>query len=86
MVDVHDKKTRSYNASIIRSKNTTAEIIETSPNVKNISSQKMAESVGGREVRKSTYHFPKKMQHFTEDVDCIIYHIQRKIFLKQAGE
>ena len=27
MVDVHDKKTRSYNASIIRSKNTTAEMI-----------------------------------------------------------
>ena len=62
---------------------THAKIIETSPNVKNVASQKMAESAGGKEIRRYVYKFPPKMQHYTEDVHGIIYHIHKKDWLEQ---
>ena len=62
---------------------TRAKIIETSPNVKNVASQKMAESAGGKEIRRYIYNFPPKMQPYTEDVHGIIYHIHKKDWLEQ---
>jgi RimJ/RimL family protein N-acetyltransferase/ribosomal protein S18 acetylase RimI-like enzyme len=61
---------------------TRAKIIETSPNVKNGASQKVAESAGGKKIRREVYHFPEGMQHYTEDVHGIIYHIHKKDWLE----
>jgi len=62
---------------------TNCKIIEASPNINNAASQKMQEVVGGKEIRRGTYHFPPKMQHFTEDVHLIIYHIHKKDWLEK---
>lgn len=62
---------------------TETRIVETSPNVNNIASQKMAESAGGKEIRKFRYSFPDKMKHYTEDVHGIIYHIHKKDWLEK---
>jgi len=62
--------------------NTRAQIIETSPNEKNVASQKIAESAGAKETRRGIYHFPPKMQHFTEDVHCVIYQICKEEWLE----
>ncbi len=62
---------------------TRAHIVETSPNVKNVASRKMAEFAGGKEIKRFVYHFPPEMQHFTEDVHGIIYHIHKENWLEQ---
>jgi len=65
---------------------TKTKIIEASPNVKNEASQRMQEACGGKKVKDGIYHFPPEMQHYTEDVHCIIYHIQKKDWLKKHLE
>ena len=62
---------------------TRAQIIETSPNVNNVASQKMGKTAGGREIRRFVYHFPTEMQHYTKDLHGIIYHICKKDWLEQ---
>ncbi|MCF7794188.1 MAG: GNAT family N-acetyltransferase [Candidatus Cloacimonetes bacterium] len=62
---------------------TQTKIIETSPNVKNIASQKIVEAVGGKEIKRFVYHFPPEMQHFTEDVHGKIYHAHKKDWLEK---
>jgi len=62
---------------------TRAQIIETSPNVNNVASQKMVKTAGGREIRRFVYHFPTEMQHYTEDVHGIIYHICKRDWLEK---
>ena len=61
---------------------TICKIVEASPNKKNITSLKMQEAFCGVKVRESVYHFPESMQHYTEDVYCIIYHIHKRDWLQ----
>ncbi len=62
-------------------KNTSSRIVEGSPNVENVASQKMQEACGGVKVRESVYHFPESMRNYTEDVHSIIYHIHKNKWL-----
>ena len=62
---------------------TICKIVEASPNKKNLASQKMQETCGGVKDREGVYHFPESMQHFTEDVHCIIYNIRKKDWLEK---
>ena len=62
--------------------NTTAKTIESSPNEENIASQKMQIACGGKEISREVYHFPPEMQRFTEDVNCVIYHIRKEDWLE----
>lgn len=62
---------------------TRTKIVETSPNVQNIASQKIAEAVGGKEIKNFVYHFPSKMRHFTKDVYGVIYHVRKDNWLEK---
>jgi len=62
---------------------TRALILETSPNVNNLASQKLVQSAGARKIRKFVYQFPQHMQHYTEDVHGLIYHIHKKDWLEK---
>ena len=61
---------------------TSCKIIEATPNVNNVASQKMQIACGGKEIRRGVHHFPPKMKNVTEDVYCIIYHIYKKDWLE----
>ncbi|MDO9577237.1 MAG: GNAT family N-acetyltransferase [Candidatus Cloacimonadales bacterium] len=61
---------------------TGTKVIEASPNIENIASQKMQIACGGKEISREVYHFPPEMQHFTKDVHSIIYHIYKKDWLE----
>lgn len=60
---------------------TAAEVVKADPNIKNIASQRMQEACGGKQVGESTYHFPAQMQHYTEDVHSLLYHIYKADWL-----
>jgi RimJ/RimL family protein N-acetyltransferase/GNAT superfamily N-acetyltransferase len=60
---------------------TKAKIIKASPNIKNEASQRLQEACGGVKINEGVYHFPPEMQHYTEDVHCIIYHIKKENWL-----
>ena len=49
-----------------------------SPNVGNVASIKMQESVGGVRVGEQVYEFPESMRDYTTPVHCYIYHVYRK--------
>ena len=49
-----------------------------SPNVGNIASIKMQESVGGVRVGEAVYEFPESMRDYTVPVHHYIYHVYRK--------
>ena len=49
-----------------------------SPDVGNIASIKMQESVGGVRVREAVYEFPESMRDYTTPVHHYIYHVYRE--------
>lgn len=61
---------------------TICKIVEASPNIKNIASQKMQEACGGEKVREGVYLFPESMRDYTEDVHSVIYHIHKRDWLQ----
>jgi len=67
-------------------RHTGTKIVKASPNKNNKASQRMQEACGGFKVEESVYRFPPKMQHYTEDVHCIIYHIHKKNWLQKNLE
>ncbi len=56
---------------------TDCDVVQSSPNVKNIASIKMMEKVGGMRVGEDVYEFPEAMQAFTTPVHCYIYQVSR---------
>lgn len=61
---------------------TECEGIEASPNINNIASIKMQESVGGVRVKQGVHEFPEEMKSYTTDVHYYIYIVYRKIWNK----
>jgi RimJ/RimL family protein N-acetyltransferase len=57
---------------------TSCTAVGASPNVDNIASIKMQESVGGVRVGEAVYEFPESMQDYTTPVHHYIYHVYRK--------
>jgi RimJ/RimL family protein N-acetyltransferase len=64
-------------------KNTDAEGVKATPNVKNIASIKMQESVGGKRIKKMHYEFPKSMSSYTTPVDSYLYIVYRKDWISK---
>jgi RimJ/RimL family protein N-acetyltransferase len=62
---------------------TDCNIIQATPNKKNIASQRMQEDVGGIKVDEAIYRFPKEMRDYTEDVECFVYHVYRETWEKR---
>ena len=56
---------------------TNCDIVQTTPNVRNIASIKMQESLGGVCVGEDTYHFPEEMHDYTTPVHHYIYQVYR---------
>lgn len=52
--------------------------VQATPNVGNIASIKMQESVGGVRVGEKVYEFPKSMRHYTTPVHHYIYRVYRE--------
>lgn len=61
---------------------TDCEVIQATPNVGNIASQKMQEAVGGIRVGESVYEFPESMREFTTPVHHYIYQVTREAWLR----
>lgn len=59
-------------------KHTVCLVVEGTPNVANIASIKMQESVGARRVGEHTYEFPESMKDFTHPVHHYVYHVLRE--------
>ena len=51
--------------------------VEATPNVNNLASIKLQESVGGIRVGEEIYEFPESMADFTRPVHCYIYRVTR---------
>ncbi|MGE3063793.1 MAG: GNAT family N-acetyltransferase [bacterium] len=64
-------------------KNTDAEGVKATPNVKNIASIKMQERVGGKRIKKIHYEFPKSMSSYTTPVDSYLYIVYRKDWISK---
>ncbi|KQC06387.1 MAG: hypothetical protein APR54_01745 [Candidatus Cloacimonas sp. SDB] len=62
---------------------TATKIVQTSPNVKNIASEKLAKASGGKKTGTGVYHFPVNKQSFTKDVQFNIYQIRKKDWLRK---
>jgi RimJ/RimL family protein N-acetyltransferase len=62
--------------------NTEAVAIEATPNVKNIASVKMQESINAKRIKKAIFHFPETGQKKTESVEFYLYRIERKDWKK----
>ena len=57
---------------------TDCEAVQATPNVNNIASIKMQESVGGGRVGEQVYDFPESMRDYTTPVHHYIYRVYRK--------
>lgn len=53
-------------------------VVEGTPNVANIASIKMQESVGARRIGEDTFEFPESMKDFTHPVHHYVYHVFRE--------
>jgi len=62
---------------------TDAKGVSATPNVKNIASIEMQESVGGKRVKKLHYKFPPNMRLFTVPVDSYLYIVYREDWKNQ---
>jgi len=65
---------------------TDCKIVYASPNVNNIASVKMQESVGGVKVEEGIYEFPEEVRDFTIPVPYAIYHVRREDWEKSRNE
>lgn len=61
---------------------TECQVVQATPNVENIASIRMQESVGGQRVGESLFEFPPEMQDFTCPVHCYIYQVRRADWAK----
>jgi ribosomal-protein-alanine N-acetyltransferase len=59
--------------------------VGTSPNVANIASIKMQETVGGVRVGEHVYEFPESMRDYTTPVHHYIYHVYRRDWEEQQS-
>lgn len=62
---------------------TDCRVVQATPNVENIASVKMQESVGGLRMSEGTYQFPESMRSYTAPVHHYIYYVTRDIWLKE---
>jgi RimJ/RimL family protein N-acetyltransferase len=60
--------------------------VEATPNVENIASIKMQESVGGRRVGEGVFEFPAEMADYTSPVRHYIYLVYREDWQKLTGQ
>ena len=59
-------------------KHTDCIAVNATPNVKNIPSIRMQESVGGVRIDEGVYEFPEDMRAFTQTVHCYVYQVTRQ--------
>lgn len=62
--------------------NTDCIAVEASPNVNNLASIRMQESVGGDRTGEAVYRFPEEMASYTVPVHHYIYRVSRKTWEK----
>lgn len=65
--------------------NTNCIAVEATPNVNNMASIKMQETVGGIRVGETTYYFPESMQSYTAPVHHYIYRVSRIDWEQRQG-
>lgn len=53
-------------------------VVQATPNVRNVASIKMQESVGGVRIGEGVFEFPKTMKNYTTPVPHYIYHVCRE--------
>ena len=58
------------------------DVIQTTPNVANLPAIKIYEASGAVRTGEDIYHFPESMQAYTIPVQCYIYRLHRRDWLK----